>query len=168
MAGPERSEWIKAVEEEYQSMVIYEVFQEVERIKVPIDAKILSSTWAMRKKSNGVRRARINARGYEQVDGEQYDSTNIASPTVNEASMFIILILKCMERMVTNVNDVRGVLLNGKFSIGERLYMEVPEGFERFYPKNKVLLLLKTKYGLKQAAFEYWLELLKAVKAMKL
>jgi Reverse transcriptase (RNA-dependent DNA polymerase) len=46
--------------------------------------------------------------------------------------------------------------------------MEVPEGFERFYPRNIVLLLLKTIYGLKQAAFEYWLELLKTVKAMKL
>jgi hypothetical protein len=38
--------------------------------------------------------------------------------------------------------------------------MDVPEGFERFYPSNVVLLLLKTIYGLKQAAYEYWLELL--------
>ena len=95
MAGPERNEWITAVAEEYQRMVRYKVFQEVERNKVPIGSKILSSTWAMKKKSNGVRRARINARGYEQVDGEHYDSANIASPVVNEASMFIILIIIC-------------------------------------------------------------------------
>ena len=119
MAGPERNEWITAVAEEYQRMVKYKVFQEVERNKVPIGSKILSSTWAMKKKSNGVRRARINARGYEQVDGEHYDSANIASPVVNEASMFIILIIICMAKMETDVNDVRGAFLNGKFSKGE-------------------------------------------------
>ena len=45
--------------------------------------------------------------------------------------------------------------------------MEVPQGFERFYPQNTVLLLLKTLYGLKQAALAFWRELLKAFHHMK-
>jgi hypothetical protein len=45
--------------------------------------------------------------------------------------------------------------------------MEVPQGFEKFYPKNTVLLLLKTIYGLKQAALAFWRELLKALRCMK-
>jgi hypothetical protein len=43
----------------------------------------------------------------------------------------------------------------------------VPQGFERFYSKNAVLLLLKTIYGLKQAALAFWRELLKAFKSMQ-
>jgi hypothetical protein len=46
--------------------------------------------------------------------------------------------------------------------------MGVPRGFERFYPPNVVLLLLKTIYGLKQAAFEYWKTLLKAIREVGL
>ena len=46
--------------------------------------------------------------------------------------------------------------------------MGVPRGFEKFYPPNVVLLLLKTLYGLKQASFEYWRALLKAIRAMGL
>ena len=50
-------------------------------------AKILSTTWAMKKKSNGVFRARINAQGFEQVDGEHYESHDIAAPVSNERSI---------------------------------------------------------------------------------
>jgi Reverse transcriptase (RNA-dependent DNA polymerase) len=153
VAGPEKVEWLKAVEEEYQHMVKYKVFKEVHKTDVPKNAKILSSTWAMKKKANGTKRARINARGYEQVNGEHFNSSSMASPVVNEASMFFILITICMARMATDENDVKGAFLNGKFSKGEQLYMEVPEGFERFFPSNVVLLLLKNIYGLKQAAF---------------
>jgi hypothetical protein len=62
----------------------------------------------MKKKAIGTKRARINARGYEQVDVEHYNSSSIASPVVNEASMFLILITICMARMATDENDVKG------------------------------------------------------------
>jgi hypothetical protein len=73
-----------------------------------------------------------------------------------------------MARMYAELNDVKGAFLNGVFSHGEKLYMHVPQGFEKFYPGDVVLLLLKTIYGLKQAAFEYWRTLLKALKAVEL
>jgi hypothetical protein len=57
--------------------------------------------------------------------------------------------------------DVKGAFLCGNFENGEKIYMEVPQGFERFYAKNTVLLLLKTIYGLKQAALAFWRQLLK-------
>jgi hypothetical protein len=50
------------------------------------------------------------------------------------------------------VNDVKGANLHGDFEPGERLFMDVPEGFEKFYPGNVVLLLLKTLYGTEQGA----------------
>jgi hypothetical protein len=69
----------------------------------------------MKKKANGTERAQINARGYEQVDGEHYKSHSIASPVVNEASMFLIRLIICMARMATDVSDVKGAFLNRKF-----------------------------------------------------
>jgi Reverse transcriptase (RNA-dependent DNA polymerase) len=124
-------------------------------------------TWKTHK-ANGTKQEEIYARGYEQVDGEHYNSSCLASPVVSEAPLFVMLIKICMAKMGTDLNDVKGEFLNGKCSKGEQLYMEVPEAFEMFYPRNVVLLLLKSIYGLKQSAYEYWLELLKAVKAMKL
>ena len=45
--------------------------------------------------------------------------------------------------------------------------MEVPEGFEDYYPGDVLLFLLKTIYGLKQAAMAFWRELLKAMRHMQ-
>ena len=45
--------------------------------------------------------------------------------------------------------------------------MKIPQGFERFYPKNCVLLLKKTLYGTKPAAKAFWMKLLEALKGMK-
>ena len=38
--------------------------------------------------------------------------------------------------------------------------MDVPQGFEKYFPPGVVLLLLKTIYGSKQAAKRFWLFLL--------
>jgi hypothetical protein len=51
-------------------MLNHKVFQTVPRDDILKGSKILTLTWAMKKKANGVHRARLNARGYEQVDGE--------------------------------------------------------------------------------------------------
>ena len=45
--------------------------------------------------------------------------------------------------------------------------MEVPEGFDKFYDRNKYILkLLKTIYGLKQSAMAFWKKLLKCFCSM--
>jgi hypothetical protein len=44
--------------------------------------------------------------------------------------------------------------------------MEVPERFQGFYEKYVLILLLKTIYGLKQAAMAFWRELWKALADM--
>ena len=80
----------------------------------------------------------------------------------------MILILMIMGEMYAKLNNVKGAFLNGTFSNNKTLYMKVPQGFKRFYPSNVVLLLKKTIYGLKQAAFEYWQALLKAIKSIGL
>eukprot|EP00957_Ditylum_brightwellii_P097786 7446321-Ditylum_brightwellii.AAC.1 len=91
----------------------------------------------MKPKANRTKHARLNARGYEQVDGLHY-----------------------MVRIVMTA------FLNGRFQNGERLFMNVPQGFAKFYPSDVLLLLLRTIYGLKQAAMQFWHALLAAMTDM--
>jgi hypothetical protein len=71
---------------------------------------------------------------------------------VNKISVRMLLALICMAQWCAMLLDVKGACLCGNFKNGEKIYMEMPQGFEGFYPKNTVLLFLKTIYGLKQAA----------------
>ena len=43
----------------------------------------MDGTWACKKKSNGVFRARLNLRGYKQVDGVHFDSHNVSAPVAS-------------------------------------------------------------------------------------
>ena len=56
------------------------VFQPVTQKDLKAGTKIISSTWSMKKKSNGVFRARMVARGFEQIPGKHYDDQTKASP----------------------------------------------------------------------------------------
>eukprot|EP00957_Ditylum_brightwellii_P031667 2401616-Ditylum_brightwellii.AAC.1 len=127
--------WTKAVEEEHQRMVGNNVWRPVKLNNVPKGAKILTSTWAYKLKSNGRKRARINGRGYEQVDGLHYDGSSIHSPVTNETSVRIVMTLALMAGWVGRINDVKGAFLKGNLDKDkERMYMKVPQGFEKFYP----------------------------------
>ena len=88
-------------------MMKHKVFKVIPKDKVPKGAKILSSTWAIEKKANGILRAQVNAQGFEQRNGEHYNSSSIASPVVNKASIFIILILIALARMIAELNDIK-------------------------------------------------------------
>ena len=73
----------------------------------------------MNNKSSGVHRARLNARGYDQVDGVHYYSANIASPVTNDMSIKIVLVLEIMTAWTTKVIDVKVAFLNEGFTENE-------------------------------------------------
>jgi len=60
--------------------------------------------------------------------------------------------------------DVQSAYLYGK--LDEEIYMEFPEGFAPPHLKNKVLRLLCTLYGLKQAGLAWWNELNESMKEL--
>ena len=49
----DKKNWEKAVNEEHKLMKKHKVWEEVKREDVPADAKVLTLTWAMKKKSKG-------------------------------------------------------------------------------------------------------------------
>jgi hypothetical protein len=152
MKGPDKQKCENAVFEAHERMVKNQVWTEVHKKDVPRNAKLMSSTWAMKKKSNGTYRARLNARGYEQVDGIHYDSSNISSPVTNYVTIRIIMALMIIFKWSAQSVDVKGAFSCENFKDGEEIFMEFPEGFEEFIGAYVLLLLLQTIYGLKRAA----------------
>jgi hypothetical protein len=106
------------------------------------------------------------ARGYKQIAGKHDDATSIAAPVTSDTTIRIVLTLLLMASWYRELIDVKGAFLHGNFEEGETLYMAVPEGFEKYYPVGFVLLLLKTIYGLKQAAVAFWKQLIMAFASM--
>ena len=108
MATDNASEWQKAVDEKHTRMVDSGAWVAVPIDKVPPGEKILTSTWAMKRKSSGVYRARLNARGFGQVDGIHYKEDNKAAPVINDTTFHILLILMMMAGWYAEVLDVKG------------------------------------------------------------
>eukprot|EP00980_Cylindrotheca_fusiformis_P016350 scaffold4869_cov71-Cylindrotheca_fusiformis.AAC.1 len=167
MAGDDKENWQKAVDEEHDRMVKRKVWKAVLKKDVPAAAKILTSTWAMKKKANGTYRARLNARGFEQQDGQHFDKYDIAAPVTSDITIRVVLVIMIIAGWTGELLDIRGAFLHGDFKPGEKLYMKVPKGFEKHYdPRYYVLLLLQTIYGLKQAAMAFWKKLLECFSDM--
>jgi hypothetical protein len=166
--GPDGERWEAEFENEYQQMVKCKVFKPVLKSNLPPGTKIIDSVWAMKIKSNGTLHGRINARGFKQVEGQHYDGTTISSPVTNSANNRIVLVLMVMANMIAHVVDVKGAFLHGEFEDGKKIHMKIPKGFEKHFPAESVLLLLKCLYGLKQDAKAFWRQLLCATKSMGL
>ena len=128
------------------------------------DDVVLSSTWAMKKKSNGTYRARINARGFEQKHGVHYDRDTKAAPVVNDITINMVMIMIVIGCWYAHLIDVKGAFLKGDFDPKHRMFMAVPQGFEKWYPENVVLRLVKRLYGTNQAAYQFWIRLLACMK----
>ena len=166
MSKPERPEWVKSVGREYIRMDKNKVMTPKYIQDIPEHATILTTKWAMKKKASGTYRARMVARGFEQIDGEHYDEHDKASPVVSEITIRIMFVLMLMAGFWAEVVDVCGAFLLGDFEPGHQIYIEVPQGFEKYYPPGVVLLLNKTLYGLKQSAMQFWKLTVRAFKAM--
>ena len=166
MKQPDKPEWIKSVDKEHERMSSNNVWTPKYIQDIPQHATILTTKWAMKKKANGTYRARMVARGFEQIDGEHFDQHDTASPVVSEITIRIMFVLMLMASFHAEVVDVCGAFLLGNFEPGHKMYIEVPQGFEKFYPPGIVLLLNKTLYGLRQSAMQFWKLTVRAFKAM--
>jgi hypothetical protein len=89
-------------------------------------------------------------------------------PVTNAMMIRIILVLMLVAMWIGHLTNVNGAFLLGWLMDGEEIYMKVSQGFKKHYPGNVLLKLLKTIYGLKQAALTFWRELLKFMQVMKM
>ena len=67
MASDDKAKWLEAVEDEDQRLMKLKVFKPIPRNLLLRWAKVLSTVWACKRKANGVYRARLDLRGFEQI-----------------------------------------------------------------------------------------------------
>jgi len=79
--GPDGVRWQAEVENKHQRMVANKVFEVVLRNDLQAGTKIINSVWAMKKKSNGTLRGRMNARGFRCRSN---DSTTMARQSAHQ------------------------------------------------------------------------------------
>jgi hypothetical protein len=93
MAGDDPENWKKAIDKEHERMIENKVWIPRKLKDLPENAKLLTTTWSMKKKANGQYRARITAQGFLQEDGIHYFSHSTAAPVANELTIKIVLTL---------------------------------------------------------------------------
>ena len=133
---------------------------------LPPNCDIIDWTWSMKKKASGKDRVRLAARGFKQREGVSYDRDDLFAPVVNELTVKIAFVMMILAGWYAHLMDVKGAFLKFGFRPQHEVAMEVPRGFEIFYPYGWLLLLLKTLYGCKQAAKMFWEFLLKLMQSM--
>jgi len=146
--------WQEAMRSEYDSLKAHETFYHV----TDDDLRPITCKWVFRLKANadGSRRykARLVARGFEQVHGVDYSET---FAPITRLTTFRIYVALALELQATIYHlDVVTAFLNPV--IEERTAITIPEGIEWLDPKladyltsSLKLRLNKALYGLRQA-----------------
>ena len=165
MASDKRDAWIKAMQNEIQSNIDKKVWTLTE---LPAGHRALTSKWVYRTKDlpdgTQVEKARIVARGFEQVQG--VDFHEIFAPTIRSKSLRTLLAIGAAMDLEIHQLDVKTAFLNG--TLQEEVYMHQPKGFEHPDFPHLVCKLHKTLYGLRQAPREWFNELTGTFAAMGL
>ncbi|CAL1404046.1 unnamed protein product [Linum trigynum] len=131
-------------------------------VPAPPDCNILSNKWVYRTKihpdgSLDRHRARLVARGFEQIPGLDFDQTY--SPVLKPATLRLILGLAVTQGWPLHQIDVANAFLHGQLQ--ETVYMQQPPGFVDPDRPDYVCRLRKSIYGLRQAP-QTWFQCLAA------
>ena len=146
MRSPEKDKWLKAMQEEIDSLYKNQTWILVLR---PKNQKTIGCKWIFKKKieafnSNKVRfKARLVAKGFPQKEGIDYNE--IFSPVVKHSSIRILLSIVATRGWELQQLDVKTAFLHGELE--EKIYMDQPPGFISPGNENKVCMLKRSLYG---------------------
>ncbi|GKB73427.1 retrotransposon protein, putative, ty1-copia subclass, partial [Tanacetum coccineum] len=152
VACEDSSKWKAAMEEEMYSLRKNKTWELVDH---PAGQKLVSWKWLFKIKEGieGVQKprykARLVARGFTQREGIDYNE--VFSPVVQHTSIRVMLALTACKDYELEQLDVKTAFLHG--NLEEVIYMKQPPGYEQ---GNKVCLLKKSLYGLKQPPRQWY------------
>lgn len=159
MKRSDSDQWLAAMKAELQTMKDMGVYR---LTKLPPGRKAIGCRWVLEFKEDNkggpVQKARLVAQGFSQVPGVDYSAT--FAPVIKTASVRLIAALACRNNWELDTFDARRAFLWG--ILKEEIYMRQPKGFEDGDWALMVWLMLRTIYGLKQSAME-WYEQVRAV-----
>jgi hypothetical protein len=143
-----QEQWKKAMDAEIKALEDHGTWEVVSK---PQNRKIIKCRWVYQLKKNEkgeiVRyKARLTAKGFSQQYGVDYYETY--SPVINTNSIRTILAVITQYNLEVEQSDIDSTFPNG--ILEEEIYMDQPQGYN--YGNEKVLKLIKSLYGLKQAA----------------
>lgn len=149
--------WWDAMKEEVDALIDLNTWTLVPRDTV-FAKTIITGKWVFAIKplpEGKVRyKARWVARGFTQKEGIDYNET--FAPVMNSKSWHFLMALAAEWNYTVSTMDVANAFLHGYLK--EEIFMEMPQGFEK---EDFVCKLLKSLYGLKQAANVWFEELVK-------
>ena len=93
IASVDKKEWNKAIKDEHDKMIKYNVFKVVNQKDLPPGTKLFDFTWATKNKPHGTYRARNAIRGFMQQNGKHVDSQDKSSPVVTPVGIRIAMVL---------------------------------------------------------------------------
>ena len=154
----ESQKWEDAINREIQTL---EEKGTWELVEYNPDITTIGSTLVLKVKTNAdgkiiQHKARLVAQGFSQVEGLNYSET--FAPVINFQTVLLCLSIACFKNWPVHHIDFDSAYLNAPLK--ETIYMRPPKQLKndaKFC--NKLLLLKKSIYGLKQAGRE-WNELL--------
>lgn len=151
--------WKEAMEKELGTMREMGVWKLVEP---PSGRKLVGNRWVFEFKPVDLKggskyKARLVAQGFSQVPGIDFHQTY--APVARQASVKLLVALAAQHDWELDCFDAKRAFLHGKLS--EEIYMKQPRGFEQYNETGMLLvcLLLRSLYGLKQAAFDWYVTL---------
>ncbi len=129
----------------------FNIITDVPCSQLPKDTKVMTMTWAIKKKPNGMLRGGLTVRCYEKIEGKSSYNDSIVTHVTNANLVQIMWVLMAAMPARIAKNDMEGVFLQGQFMNREVVYIEVPDRIEELCgSKEDVTLLLNAPiYGRK-------------------
>lgn len=143
----ESSDWIEAMNNEYNSMLQYGVW---DLVIPPKNVNVVKSKWVYTVKYDSNRqiekyKARLVAAAWNMEKGKDYDE--VFSPTLSLPNLRLLLCLTLQYSLKVWVVDISTAYLNA--DIDKVVYLKQPQGFNK--NPNLVCRLKKSLYGLPQS-----------------
>ena len=153
MSSPLAKEWQKAMDKELENVQKAGTWVDA---TAPDGRTVVGSKWVYKTKRDQhgkiiKYKARIVAKGYSQVPGQDFDETY--SPVARLTSLRIFVALAAYYDLELGQMDVVSAFLNGL--LDKPIYMQCPKGYTLAAGMDCVKLL-KALYGLKQAGRTWW------------
>jgi hypothetical protein len=160
---PDWPKWEEAIQKELKGLESSGTWRLVKR---PTDTNVVDSKWVLKIKKNAAGevdkyKARLVARGFTQIYGVDYYETY--APVARLASFRLLMAIAARNGWPLENFDFDQAFLNSKLGDDEVIYLEQPPGYESKDREHWVWRLLRSLYGLKQGARNWYEALCQAL-----
>ena len=128
-----RAKWRDAIKLEFSQMIKNNVWRKNGIDDLPGYRIGIGTKWIFTEKKNGIFRARLVAKGYDQIAGIDFQD-NFA-PVTSDVTFRMLLILMMSKGYYVETLDVKTAFLHGELE--EEIYIKWPEGYTEYLSQKK-------------------------------